>query len=161
LLDPFLKVRKWILLGSRGDWCIELGGIEAFIAAPELVKLGLGDICPSGDGSSLGHAKGSIDLDYLEHILKANRDGGDKAIWIQEGEGVPVSLAKEEEVKDLRDPSPFQCLGQVTIHKLPEYHCNDISMGSPALGSPAMAAAAVAAVTVVVLVLCADEGIMP
>jgi len=73
--DPYSKVRKWILLGGRGDWHIELSGIEAFVAAPEFIKLGPGDLCPVSDGSSLDLAKGTIDPDCLEHILEANREG--------------------------------------------------------------------------------------
>jgi len=90
-----LRVRKWILSGGRGDWCIELGGIEAFGAVPEFIKLGLSNLCPVGDGPSLDCAKGAIAPDHLEQVSKTNREGGDKTIYIHEGEGVMVSLGKD------------------------------------------------------------------
>ncbi len=70
---------KGVLSGCCGDLCIEFDGIKTLGATPELVKLGLGNLRPVGDGSSLGRAKGAIDPDCLEQVLKT------KGKWSNQG----------------------------------------------------------------------------
>jgi len=109
--DPFLKVSKWIQFGGCGDLCVELDSIVTFDTAPECIKLAFGDFHPVVDGPSLGCAEGTIDPDHLEQVSKAKGKWSDKTICVHKSEGVTVGLAKDEEVKHLRDPCPVQCLG--------------------------------------------------